>query len=93
MVQATILADATVAIICDPARPRGQMLIDDTYLLSRGLRQQDLACYRYDPDHEPPRFLAETEGGYINRGDVREVQQDQQSDDYERMARTSRSKL
>ena len=35
---------------------RGQMLIDDTYLLSRGLRPGDLACYRCG--HTLPQCIA-----------------------------------
>ena len=45
--KATILADATVAICCDPAKPTGNAYIDDEYLLARGLTLDDLKCYRY----------------------------------------------
>ena len=55
--KATILSDAAVAIICDP-ECNGQMLIDDEYLLSRGLTDADLVRYRYNPEVEPPRLLA-----------------------------------
>lgn len=82
--KAAIIADATVAICCDP-NCNNQMLIDDTYLLSRGLTENDLVRYRYNPDVEPPRLLAMVEmegmsdeeaieaGRAFRRGTVREL--------------------
>ena len=55
--KASIIADATVAICCDP-ECNGRMLIDDEYLLGRGLTEADLVRYRYNPAVEPPRLLA-----------------------------------
>jgi len=57
--KATILSDATVAICCEDESFTGNMLIDDEYLKSRGLSDEDLVCYRYDKDTDPPRVLAE----------------------------------
>jgi len=58
--KATIIADATVAICCEEGGDfTGQMLIDDEYLKSRGVTDEELKVYRYDPDVEPPRLLAD----------------------------------
>lgn len=57
--KASILSDACLAIIAeDPNKieSTGRMLIDDTYLASRGV--SDFTMYRCDPDVEPPRLLA-----------------------------------
>merc|ERR1719454_2193308 len=57
--KATILSDAVLALIAeDPNKVEntGRMLIDDTYLRSRGVT--DFKCYRCDPNVEPPRLLA-----------------------------------
>jgi len=85
--KATIIADATVAICCDPNKITGQTLIDDVYLLSRGLSTDDLKVYRYDPDFEPPRYLANhkptQEGFGINRGDVKKLDDDMKKDNFE----------
>jgi len=84
--KATIIADATVAICCDP-KCTGQMLIDDEYLMSRGLSEADLKCYRYDPDYEPPRFLANhsptNDGFLVRRGDVKQLENDKKGDNIE----------
>lgn len=56
--KATIIADATVAICCEDGEFTGHMLIDDEYLMSRGITQDELKVYRYNPDVEPPRLLA-----------------------------------
>merc|ERR1719263_1812478 len=40
--KATIIADATVAICCDPTPITGKMLVDDEYLKMRGLTDADL---------------------------------------------------
>eukprot|EP00041_Stephanoeca_diplocostata_P028651 m.825656 g.825656 ORF g.825656 m.825656 type:complete len:222 (+) comp23408_c1_seq1:589-1254(+) len=80
--KATIIADATVAICCEDGDFTGNMLIDDTYLLSRGVTHDELKVYRYDPDVEPPRLLAsegwaeqqaQHEVPDFKRGTVREV--------------------
>ena len=57
------------------------MLIDDTYLLSAGLTQDDLLKYRCDPNTEPVRLLAQhMETGEVvedfKRGDVRALEED-----------------
>merc|ERR1712083_130566 len=56
--RATILADATVALICEEGDFNGEQWIDDEYLKYKGLTDEDLACYRYNPEVEPPRALA-----------------------------------
>ena len=46
--KATIIADATVAICCEEGGDfTGQMLIDDEYLKSRGVTDEELKVYRY----------------------------------------------
>merc|ERR1712187_209560 len=60
--KASILADATVALVCEEADFTGQQLIDDEYLKYKGLTDEDLVVYRYDPNVEPPRALAEAHG-------------------------------
>ena len=78
--KATIIADATVAICCEGGDFTGHMLIDDEYLLSRGVTQDELKVYRYDPDVEPPRLLAEEAAvdpdarSAFKRGTVRDLQ-------------------
>eukprot|EP00397_Hematodinium_sp_SG-2012_P051103 GEMP01059711.1.p1 GENE.GEMP01059711.1~~GEMP01059711.1.p1 ORF type:complete len:320 (+),score=69.47 GEMP01059711.1:78-1037(+) len=85
--KAQILADATVAICCDP-KCTGRALIDDEYLSERGLTEEDLKIYRYDPSVEPPRMLAHKyrSGGdaggdaAFSRGDVKKVESDRSKD-------------
>lgn len=80
--KATILADATVALVCEEEAFTGRQLIDDEYLKYKGLTDADLAVYRYDPDVEPPRVLAHasigghSDGSTVRRGDVRKLEQD-----------------
>lgn len=81
--KATILADATVALVCEEEDFTGKQLIDDEYLKYRGLTDADLAVYRYDPDVEPPRLLAAAHsstgippGTSFRRGDVRKLAED-----------------
>ena len=79
--KATILADCVVQL-CGDERTNGQTLIDDEYLVNRGLARQELARYRCDPDTEPPRLLAEhsgTDGGGdwdVKRGSVKALRED-----------------
>jgi len=85
--RATILADAAVAIVCD-SKCNGRTLIDDEYLISRGLDpKEDLKHYRYDKNYDPPRTLAkatwenaDAEVGTIRRGDVRKLVDDKKVD-------------
>lgn len=85
--RATVLADAACAIVCDPMC-NGRMLIDDEYLVERGLDPEvDLRHYRYDKDYDPPRLLAKgtwesADGGTgtIRRGDVRKLGDDKKTD-------------
>merc|ERR1712166_671520 len=56
--KASIIADATVAIVSEDASFTGNALIDDEYLRSRGLLAEDFVEYRCDPEVEPPRLLA-----------------------------------
>jgi NAD(P)-dependent dehydrogenase (short-subunit alcohol dehydrogenase family) len=71
--KSTILADAAVALVCEDANFTGEQLIDDEYLRSKGLTDEDFVTYRYDPAVEPPRALAEGQAGGIRRGDVRKL--------------------
>lgn len=76
--KAAIISDATVAICCEDGDFSGNMLIDDVYLKSRGVTQDELKVYRYNPDVEPPRLLAGDEDGVsevgaFKRGTVREL--------------------
>jgi citronellol/citronellal dehydrogenase len=78
--KATILADATVAIVGDAAQTGGQ-LIDDVYLRSVGATDDDIAKYRCDPNVEPPRLLAGEAGDGggewdVRRGDVGKLGRD-----------------
>ena len=78
--KATILADATLAIVGDAAQTGGQ-LIDDVYLRSVGATDDDIAKYRCDPDVEPPRLLAGEAGDGggewdVRRGDVGKLGRD-----------------
>jgi len=85
--KATILADATVALVCEDEAFTGKQLIDDEYLEYKGLTADDLAVYRYDPNVEPPRLLAvahaDTDGiadrTTVRRGDVRKLDKDKSS--------------
>eukprot|EP00927_Polykrikos_kofoidii_P063641 TRINITY_DN584_c0_g1_i1.p1 TRINITY_DN584_c0_g1~~TRINITY_DN584_c0_g1_i1.p1 ORF type:complete len:311 (+),score=44.99 TRINITY_DN584_c0_g1_i1:84-1016(+) len=74
--KSTILADAAVALVCEDANFTGEQLIDDEYLRSKGLTDEDFVTYRYDPAVEPPRALAEGQAGGIRRGDVRKLATD-----------------
>lgn len=81
--KATILADATVGLICEEGELNGKQWIDDEYLAYKGLTEEDLVCYRYNPEVEPPRVLAMSahnpgivSTGTVRRGDVRKLEQD-----------------
>ena len=81
--KAAILADCVVSICEEGDDFSGNMLIDDTYLRSRGATDADIAKYRYDPAVEPPRLLAMEAGSGewdvskdFKRGDVRRVEAD-----------------
>jgi len=84
--KASILADAVVAICCDPQKPNGKQMIDDEYLMERGLTQEDLKVYRYDPNVDPPRLLAKHSHKEsqvdmtIQRGDVKQLNDDKKKD-------------
>lgn len=78
--KATIIADATAAIICEPSTFTQNMLIDDEYLRSKGFTDADFVQYRYNPKVEPPRLLAKESKWSIQRGDVKKLRQDQQTD-------------
>ena len=72
--KANILSDAVLAIIAEDPYDKaatGRMLIDDTYLKTRGVT--DFVCYRCDPSVEPPRLLAQ-EGGEKSAGEPDEVE-------------------
>ena len=79
--KASILADCVVSIASEPESFTGNMLIDDTYLRSKGMSEEELREYNCDPDAEPPRILAmdgqETwVGEDFKRGDIRQLDQD-----------------
>jgi len=84
--KATILADCVMSIVSEPDDFTGNMLIDDTYLRSKGFSDEDLVIYRCDPDHEPPRLLDQKYDGELaeirtmaKRGDVKTLDKDLQS--------------
>jgi len=56
--KADILADATAEIVTTPpAELSGEAILDEELLRSRGW--DDFTRYRCDPEHEPPRLVAE----------------------------------
>eukprot|EP00732_Lithocolla_globosa_P005526 Lithocolla_globosa_v1_NODE_5774_length_1186_cov_59.778957.p1 type:complete len:294 gc:universal NODE_5774_length_1186_cov_59.778957:121-1002(+) len=76
--KATILADAVYFLVT--GNDTGKQLIDDEYLISKGVT--DMKKYRYNPDVEPARILAGermTDGTdpEFTRGDVRKVKKQQ----------------
>jgi len=81
--KATILADAVLSIIGEDDTFTENMLIDDTYLRTKGLKDQDFVRYRCDPNFEPPRVLdldmEETQRIMFKRGDVKKLDKDLQS--------------
>eukprot|EP01013_Petalomonas_cantuscygni_P030944 TRINITY_DN57041_c0_g1_i1.p1 TRINITY_DN57041_c0_g1~~TRINITY_DN57041_c0_g1_i1.p1 ORF type:complete len:307 (-),score=62.28 TRINITY_DN57041_c0_g1_i1:211-1131(-) len=78
--KASILADAT-ALICAQGREfTGRMLIDDDFLRTLGATDRDFVQYRCDPAVEPPRALAKGSTTVLNRGDVRQLTTDTQTD-------------
>lgn len=82
--KASILADATVALCCEDESITGSQLIDDDYLRSKGLTDDDLVVYRYNPDVEPPRALA-LKHVSIQRGDVKKLNADLKTDLFSKM--------
>jgi len=67
--KASILSDAVLSIIAEDPKlhsSTGRMLIDDTYLRTRGVT--DFAVYRCNPDVEPPRLLAQDGVGAGGKG-------------------------
>ena len=77
--KATILADCVVQL-CGDEETNGQTLIDDEYLLRRGASTEDLKKYRFDPDVEPPRLLANdaeaNDDWDVRRGSVKALRED-----------------
>jgi len=78
--KATIIADATAAIVCEDSSFTANMLIDDEYLKYKGFTKDDLKQYRYNPKVEPPRLLAKESNWSIQRGDVKKLKDDQNTD-------------
>jgi len=78
--KATIIADSTAAIICEPSSFTGNMLIDDEYLKYKGFTKKDLVQYRYNPKVEPPRLLAKESNWMVQRGNVKKLKDDQNTD-------------
>lgn len=76
--KASILADCVLGLVSSDDSYTGQQLFDDEYLRDQhGFTDEDFVIYRYDPNVEPPRALAEpTAGARINRGDVRKLDKD-----------------
>lgn len=81
--KAEVIADAAVGIICEEGDFTGNMLLDDDYLRSTGMTDEDFVRYRCDPDVEPPRALAyegqEESSGFtqvIRRGSVTRLDRD-----------------
>ncbi|KAK3248536.1 hypothetical protein CYMTET_20021 [Cymbomonas tetramitiformis] len=87
--KASIIADATMAIISEEDTFTGHMLIDDTFLRYKGLEDKDFVKYRCDPNVEPPRVLdmewsPEDSRGLFKRGDVKTLQKDMDSSTLEK---------
>lgn len=80
--KATILADCVVHIVEEPNSFTANMLIDDTYLRSKGYSDSDLIQYRYNPAVEPPRLLdvdqvdSEQHRNWSRRGDIHSLDSD-----------------
>jgi len=77
----TILSDAVLSIISEPDTFTGNMLIDDVYLRSKGLTDEDLKIYRCDPNVEPARVLdpyteLSEQFTITKRGDVNQLEKD-----------------
>jgi NAD(P)-dependent dehydrogenase (short-subunit alcohol dehydrogenase family) len=75
----SILADSVLSIISEPDTFTGNSLIDDIYLRSKGLTDEDLKTYRCDPNVEPLRVLDpdnELSSSFIKRGDVKKLNTD-----------------
>ena len=81
--KACILADCVVGIVMEGDDYRGHMLIDDEYLRVRqGFGDEELVQYRYNPDVEPPRLLAEeADSSSVKRGSVTRLESDKQRSD------------
>jgi hypothetical protein len=66
--------------LCGDEETNGQTLIDDEYLLRRGASTEDLKKYRFDPDVEPPRLLANdaeaNDDWDVRRGSVKALRED-----------------
>merc|ERR1711998_71633 len=81
--KATILADCVMSIVSEPDTFTGNMLIDDTYLRTKGLQDEDFVQSRCDPAPAPPRSLDQSRDGDIieyrtaaKRGDVKTLDDD-----------------
>jgi len=80
--KASILSDSVLSIISEPDTFTGNMLIDDSYLRTKGLKNEDFVLYRCVPDSEPPHLLDFTNPITITtppamkRGDVRKLDKD-----------------
>jgi len=72
----TILSDAVMSIISEPDTFTGNMLIDDVYLRTKGLKDEDFVKYRYDPSSEPLRLLDSNSKTTFKRGDVKKLSND-----------------
>merc|ERR1712151_859915 len=58
--KASILADCVLGLVSSDNTYTGKQLIDDEYLMDEhGFTADDLAVYRYNPEIEPPRLLAQ----------------------------------
>ena len=77
--KASILADAVLVLMATP-EATGEQLIDDEFLqVAVNLSKEDLAHYRFDPNHEPMRALAKRgmlQDSKFRRGDVRALNKD-----------------
>merc|ERR1719221_1130798 len=57
--RADILSDCVLGLVSASDNVTGLQLIDDEYLQDHhGFTSEDLAVYRWDPNHEPVRALA-----------------------------------
>jgi len=78
----SILVDCVLSIIADGTN--GQMLFDEDYLLSKGLRMKDLDKYSCVPGGKLV-YIRNTGKGSYARGDIRKVKKDRVNDTFSKL--------
>merc|ERR1719229_2124945 len=79
--KADILADCCLGIIQDGESTNGQMLMDEDYLVAKGLGPRDLEHYSCVPGSKLISIRSH-HGTQYQRGNVRKVDQDRQKDNF-----------